>query len=881
MAQGINLREELIRFYKAYYSANQMTLAIVAPQPIDELKTMAQQAFSGIPNNNVPKPETSWAGIRPFGAENSIIPSFGNVVEIVPVQDLRQVIVSWPIQYDSDDEREQEQLYKTTMYVAHLLGHEGPRSLLSYLKRKGWANSVAAAVEEELSDFELFEVVVGLTSQGLASLNQVIEAIYSYVGMIRDRQVPAYIVNEVLQLEELQWRFSTKGSPRNYATTLVTAMQKYPPEYYVAGPRRLALDGYNEGRIIDSTPRTSFGSKEQLERTVGKIAKFTDNLTVDNGLVTVLSKSFESSTDRKEKWYGTNYRVKPVPSNVLDQWKSPVAPRKLQIDFPSPNVFIPSESGLFVRNPPIPAMKAIERTFESRLTPIRPPRLIRDDGPGGRWKVYYKEDNRFGLPKAYVIMHVLTKDVFSSAKKAALANMYELCVTDRLGEYAYDGKTFVKCVEYMISFFLFSYILCSFYKLAGLAGLSYEVKVMPRGVRLTFGGYNDKLNDFAQYVAKQLSKDVKKLLPQSSQEFERYKDQIMRSLGAFDVKQPYFHASYYATLCLQQQKFQYTNKEMRDETRSILLPDLVDYAESVWKSGKGEALIQGNVNEQDAANMVKTLGDALPFKGIPDENIPPQQESLPLPPSDGDVVPTRLLVAEPNPADENSVSYVMLQSLDMSEKAHMLIELLSSIVAEKFYDDLRTKQQLGYIVSSGLRGLANTRTLSFIVQSNVAPSAKLSVSIFKFLDSVEKDILQKLSEADVSVYVKSLIDRKTEPDKDLATEVTRNWSEISSGRLEFDRLQKEARAVLEIGKPELIEFWRKLYVQNGRRMLITEVIPRQGDASSPLPPTTSGYESGDNMLSGLVLGVDDVEQFRRDTEKLIGPTQALANAQQV
>ena len=158
MAQGINLREELIRFYKAYYSANQMTLAIVAPQPIDELKTMAQQAFSGIPNNNVPKPETSWAGIRPFGAENSIIPSFGNVVEIVPVQDLRQVIVSWPIQYDSDDEREQEQLYKTTMYVAHLLGHEGPRSLLSYLKRKGWANSVAAAVEEELYDFKQFKI---------------------------------------------------------------------------------------------------------------------------------------------------------------------------------------------------------------------------------------------------------------------------------------------------------------------------------------------------------------------------------------------------------------------------------------------------------------------------------------------------------------------------------------------------------------------------------------------------------------------------------------------------------------------------------------------------------------------------------------------------
>ena len=159
--------------------------------------------------------------------------------------------------------------------------------------------------------------------------------------------------------------------------------------------------------------------------------------------------------------------------------------------------------------------------------------------------------------------------------------------------------------------------------------------------------------------------------------------------------------------------------------------------------------------------------------------------------------------------------------------------------------------------------------MSFIVQSNVAASAVLSVEIIKFLDSVEEKLLQKLSKADLAVYVKSLIDRKTEPDKELAVEVTRNWSEISSGRLEFDRLQKEAAAVLNITKDDLIAFWRQLYSGSGRRMLISEVIPRSGDASSALPPASTGYARGDQETSGLLLGIDDIVQFRRDREKAL------------
>jgi len=283
------------------------------------------------------------------------------------------------------------------------------------------------------------------------------------------------------------------------------------------------------------------------------------------------------------------------------------------------------------------------------------------------------------------------------------------------------------------------------------------VKVLPRGVRLTFGGYNDKLKKFAAFVTLKLAGGAKDLLPKDDNDFDRYKDQIMRALSAFDVQQPYTHAGYYAQITLQPRRFQYTNKELRDATRKTTLPDLVSYVNSVWSTGKGEALIQGNYDEAEALDLVKSIGDVLPFKPISENEYPRRLEALPLPTSDALVLPPRLLISEPNPSNENSVSYVMLQSLGPSDKDHVLMEILNSVVEEPFYNELRTTKQLGYIVASGVKAVAATRTISFIVQSSVAPSDSLTIEILSFLDKVESNILAKLSKIDFSVYVKRCV----------------------------------------------------------------------------------------------------------------------------
>eukprot|EP00957_Ditylum_brightwellii_P130776 9976926-Ditylum_brightwellii.AAC.1 len=355
--RGIDLRARLIEFYETYYSSNQMNLAIVAPQSLDELKSIATELFSSIPNRNRSKPEDAWVGvIPPYKEGSSQIPAARHVLEIVPVQELRQVTLTWPLVYNPiEEEGTTNLLVKPDYYVSHLLGHEGPGSLLSYLKSKGWANSVGSATNVEIADFETFLVTVELTSRGLDYIDDVCEAVFAYVQMMQNNVIPNYIFDEVLQLSDLQWRYLTKGDAANYAQSLVSAMKKYPPSLYVAGPRRIALRDISEDdkkgettvKLLDtSEPRSQFSSNAQREDARRAVTNYASKLKVNDVKVTVLSKTFEGKTSMSERWYGTKYNIKPIKQATLVRWSSPPLASGMGISLPRPNLFIPSESGL-------------------------------------------------------------------------------------------------------------------------------------------------------------------------------------------------------------------------------------------------------------------------------------------------------------------------------------------------------------------------------------------------------------------------------------------------------------------------------------------------------------------------------------------------------
>jgi insulysin len=53
---GIDVRQELLKFHKTYYSANLMTLAVLGRESLDELQDMVTRLFTEVPNFHVQLP---------------------------------------------------------------------------------------------------------------------------------------------------------------------------------------------------------------------------------------------------------------------------------------------------------------------------------------------------------------------------------------------------------------------------------------------------------------------------------------------------------------------------------------------------------------------------------------------------------------------------------------------------------------------------------------------------------------------------------------------------------------------------------------------------------------------------------------------------------
>lgn len=65
--------------------------------------------------------------------------------------------------------------------MSSLFGHEGPTSLLSVLKRRGWSSKLSAGSKFEARGIELFDVDVDLTEEGVDHVDDIIKLIFQVI----------------------------------------------------------------------------------------------------------------------------------------------------------------------------------------------------------------------------------------------------------------------------------------------------------------------------------------------------------------------------------------------------------------------------------------------------------------------------------------------------------------------------------------------------------------------------------------------------------------------------------------------------------------------------------------------------------------------------
>ena len=166
-----NIHDELRKFYSKHYSSNLMNLVLVSRLSLDELEEVAT-GFTAVENKELP--EKDFSGEVCFDKEHS----FGKIFKIVPDKPLKQLTMKWilPGQMTNDH-------HKSCQYLSHVIGHEGPNSLLSQLIKDGLAQRLSSGANARMMKaIRQFSVSVILTSKGEAQYEEVIRRVYQYIN---------------------------------------------------------------------------------------------------------------------------------------------------------------------------------------------------------------------------------------------------------------------------------------------------------------------------------------------------------------------------------------------------------------------------------------------------------------------------------------------------------------------------------------------------------------------------------------------------------------------------------------------------------------------------------------------------------------------------
>ena len=212
--------------------------------------------------------------------------------------------------------------------------------------------------------------------------------------------------------------------------------------------------------------------------------------------------------------------------------------------------------------------------------------------------------------------------------------------------------------------------------------------------------------------------------------------------------------------------------------------------------------IIGNIDKNNALDLVKIVESTFPFKPLPRDRrcvrtpyeIPAistisssstTSSSTSSSSNRGSNSPSaavpagyRLANTEPNTNDSNSAVTFYFQQPSRAMKAYLLVELLSDVIEQPFYNTLRTQQQLGYIVYSGLKSRQGVYNLLFVAQSNIVDGGELTARVEKFISDTTSTLLPTLTQEEFDTYKEGLIVKKSEPDRRLTGQASRFLGEI-------------------------------------------------------------------------------------------------------
>eukprot|EP00899_Mesostigma_viride_P003587 jgi/Mesvir1/13229/Mv12754-RA.3 len=477
------------------------------------------------------------------------------------------------------------------------------------------------------------------------------------------------------------------------------------------------------------------------------VSSVIDALVPSNMRLDLVTKSFPEGTGSgqrlTEPWFRVPYLVEDVPKDVLAGWERGAVDPSWELAVPPRNPLIATRLEIAPIAPGDEAMPC--------------PRLVVNTPVA---KLWYFRDTTFLAPRTNVYFAISSDAAYRNPREAALTELYLRLLEDSLTEISY---------------------------MASLAELYSSIAPHTQRLELKLNGFSDKLPVYADQIFQAVAGLVVK-----QDRFEVVREELARAIKNTNLK-PMKHVSSTRLHAIKVESWHVD--QLLPHVESCTAADVQEYFPQYLAQAHVEGLVHGDLPESEAqAILASFLKHVMPEAA--------QGRPAPTPVLERVVrlksgVEQRFVFPAKNKSEDNSAveNYFQIAPETSHPNLYALAGLLEQALHEPFFDQLRTKEQLGYTVDCGMRCTHGVVGFALRVQSATHGPEHINSRMTSFLvEAVAR--LRDMSPAEFDKHRAALISAKKRKPTCMLEASDRQWEQIWERRYDFDHRAREV-SVLE------------------------------------------------------------------------------------
>ncbi|WP_392566073.1 pitrilysin [Utexia brackfieldae] len=247
----------------------------------------------------------------------------------------------------------------------------------------------------------------------------------------------------------------------------------------------------------------------------------------------------------------------------------------------------------------------------------------------------------------------------------------------------------------------------------------------------------------------------------------------------------------------------YIEREQRRQALStISVDDLRAYRDQLMIHSAPYLFALGNMPAKTLADLYEEVKSSLK---LTDQFTPTARMQI--------NQPHQVLLKQTSSSTDNALTMVYIATGDNEIIDKTQSVLLAKILTPWFYQQLRSEEQLGYVVTSLPVSMGKASGIGFLVQSNQYTPSQLYQRYLAFYPHALAK-LKALSPVEFAQYKNGLLAELQEPPQTMDEEVDRYLPDFLKSTFNFDTREKMIVALKQLSQQQVIAFYQSLVIKN-------------------------------------------------------------------